>query len=686
MDYSLQAIFSALRILITFVFLFGYVTPFFFRHAAQQNGIDRIVYSWAGLGGLLTIGVFILVSLHIYDFISILFFLLMLPLLVRFFKRKWEGNSVVDIFTMEENRLVAKQVKLIEKVKYLTWGDAKKKLKKKIKPNSQQDAFTLAAVLIAVSGAVLRIIPSIQNSSPFSRLWYFELDAVKQLSLQQYFDGYPAPRGMHSIIHFFSTITQVSPELILHILGGLISFFLTIIIFWVIRDITRNKHLSAAVFGAMLYAIFPTMFLPVSLELESELSSLSLALCFAIPTAIFYLRNIRSGDKTPWFYIAMGIIATGLTDIFVLLMVLMPFLIFGIFSLPKRRFTQQAGKLFVYLTSLYLLVLSPYVIYCLINGIKVDAFFQDQLFNTQVFSFAPNLLIPIEELSLRYLVAGVFLLVAYLIRHFIQDKKRLGEEIIFLIVFVMVSFVYTPFFDFQYVWIDPDQLNSFYGLLIAIVAGISLHSLLMLIEWISDAFHKVKRYAGSVLTAGFAIWFFVLQDGVEVSRMLPKTQPNGFFDAYYSIINERVPYTYATVGPDLDNGLARNRHYFMNYDFFLDNYGAIDSLYQQYLTVPDNQRNPEEEIPPASIFLFVEKPPYGSIQQGILYDAQGVMRDMEQWLSSYRELEGRKVEVYHETDNAIVYEIINREGESTITGVLRNIYPEGEGRAEQLLK
>jgi hypothetical protein len=124
----------------------------------------------------------------------------------------------------------------------------------------------------------------------------------------------------------------------------------------------------------------------------------------------------------------------------------------------------------------------------------------------------------------------------------------------------------------------------------------------------------------------------------------------------------------------------------MNYQFFLNNYGSIDSLYQQYLTVPVELRSETEDIPPASIFLFVEKPPYGSIQQGILYNAQGVMRDLEQWLVSFRELEGRKLEIYHETEETVVYEIINREGESTISGVLRNIYPTEEGRAARLFK
>lgn len=683
MNYDFQAIFSVIRLTVSFLFVFGFVTPLFFTHLRKKSGIDRIVFSWVGLGGLLIIGVFVLVTLHIYDFISILFCLLMLPFLIHFFKRKWDGESVIDIFNMAEHRLVANHVLFFEKIKGLTFQQLKDKIFKK-KKFTIENPYMITALIIGIAGSVLRIIPSIENSSPFSRVWYYELDAVKGLSLQQYFDGYPAPKGMHSIIHLFSTITQVSPEMILHLMGGLISFFLAIIIFWLIRDITRGKHQAAAVFGTMVYAIFPTLFLPVSMELESEMTALAMALCFALPTMTFYLRNIRSGGKTPWFYIIMGVAATGFTDIFVLLMVLLPFMLLGLISIPKKKFAKNFTKTFLYLMAVFTFTLSPYIIYCVFHSINVSTFFQDQLFNTQVFSFAPKLLMPIDDLSQLYIIIAVVLLVGYLIRFFVQSRKRIGDTIIFISFFIIISYIYTPYFEYQYVLIDPDQLNSFYGVMICIFAGLFMYSILIFLEWAVSFTQKITPYIAPALTAGFAVWFLILQGGFEISRILPQTQPNGFFDAYYNIINERIPYTYATVGPDLDNELAKNRHYFMNYDFFLDNYGAIDSLYQQYLTVPNDQRPEEQAVPPASIFLFVEKPPYGSIQQGILYDAQGVMRDLEQWLASFRQLEGRKVNIYHETEGTIVYEIINRESESTITGVLRNIYPKEEGRAAKL--
>ena len=177
-----------------------------------------------------------------------------------------------------------------------------------------------------------------------------------------------------------------------------------------------------------------------------------------------------------------------------------------------------------------------------------------------------------------------------------------------------------------------------------------------------------------------------LAGGVNTGKTLPQTLPNGFFESYYSIINERLPFTYATVSPPIDNALSKNRHYFMNYDFFLGSYGNIDSLYQEYLELPKELRPDTANIPPASIFVFIQKPPYESIQQGILFEPGEQMLALSEWISKYNSLPGREVLVYRETEDAIIYEIINQKEGSNIGDILMNIYPKEEGRAAKLFK
>lgn len=672
--YFFQGIFAVFRIIVCFYLLFGVLAPLFLPKVKSESGIDRLMYSWIGLGGLILVVVLILTLLNVYDFISLLVTLLVIPLIVFIVRERQKGMSFPEVFQAIETLIIAQHVRLIESSISLwdRFRDRAKLPHYSLKETTPQ----LVAFLIAFFAAGVRIIPALQNSAPFSRTWYFELSSVKALSLQEYFQLIPEPKGMHVLVHVFSTLTQVSPELILHILGALTSFFLALIIFWMINVITNSENPLAALVGMSIYAFVPMYVSPIILDLEVEANSISLALCFAIPTVVFFIRLMRLDEKIMWFYVCMGIFATALTNVFIFLMVLIPILLLGLLTLPIKSLGKRLGWSLLYIVSTSMVALFPYIIVCTLNGIPLQDFFQRELFDTLIFSYFPNLVMYIDELSMYYLLGGMVLLVAnfMLLRFKAIDQKK---ELVFLILFILVSYIYTPYFPFSYVLIDPDQLNLFYALLIAVFIGLVFLNITRLLKVV---FAKNERtyWAVNIGTSiGFVLVLIFLQQGVLISRALPATLPNGFFEAYYRIVSERVPYTYATVSPELDRGLAENRHFFMNYEFFLDNYGVIDSLYQQYLTVPRAQRE-QRDVPPASIFLFLEKPPYTGIQQGILYNSQNTMSDMQQWIEVFEGLEGRNIQVYYESDDAIIYEIVNRDSESRINAVLLNIFPEEE--------
>lgn len=685
--YFFEAIFAVFRIILCFYLLFGVLAPLFLPPIKKGNGIEKLMYSWVGLGGLVLIDVMLLTILGVYDFISLLVSLVVLPLLIFIFRERKLGFTFIEIFNRIETRIISNHVRWIENT-VTFWdklvGDAKEKRNDLAKTKLSDATPQLIAFVTASLAAIIRIIPAVNNSAPFSRTWYFELTSVKGLSLQQYFGAFPEPRGMHTIVHVFSTLTQVPPELILHILGALTSFFLALIIYWVINVITDYKNQVAALFGMAIYAITPMYLSPIILDLEVEANAISLALSFAIPTCVFFLRRIRSEDRTFWFYTVMGVFATALVNLFVFLIVLLPVMLLGMLTIPFKEFTKRFFRALLYLIVSSVLAISPYLIFCVINGISLRDFFQQELFDTLVFSYFPNLITYLDELSMYYLIgAGILILInIVLIATKIIDQKK---ELVFLFLFALVAYIYTPYFPFSYILIDPDQLNLFYAVTIAAFMGLVFLNISRLFSFLLRKTPKVYKAANVASMITLITTIVILQQGILISRALPETLPNGFFEAYYSIVDERVPYTYATVGPELDRQLALNRHYFMNYEFFLDNYGVIDSLYQQYLTLPKASRA-GEEIPPASIFLFLEKPPYSGIQQGILYNSQNTMSDMQQWISVFEGLEGRNIEVYYESEDAIIYEIINREEESRINTVLMNIFPKSEEGTDAILE
>lgn len=670
--YVLKALFAACRISLWFILLFGFIGPLFLDHTRSLRGIEKLVYSWVGLGGVIIFTVFVLTMLNLYDFISFTLTLLLIPLVRRIWK---SGMSLVAYFRSLEIRSVLYQLRFIENYRWHRYRPPWKRT------GQGDDDFnltpTIIVVLIALAGGMLRIYPALLHAAPFSRNWYEQLNRVKNLHLQDYFSGYPEPAGMHSLVSVFSMLTQVSPEMILHLLGALSSFFLCILIYWSIRDITKNEVPVAPILGMAVYAVLPLLLMPLSLDLQIEGNDLDLALCFAIPTLAIFVRNLRARYKSPWFYVLSGFIATGMTNLFVAFFILLPMMILSLFGLPRRRYWQSFFRVFLYLLSISALILGPIVLYNAIKGIDQYRYFLEQLLAIHVYTYNPMMVMPIQTLSKIFVGIAAAVGLGYLAEYLSNRKREEGmrDEVVFLVIFVLVASLYLPGIGNRWYWIDTAQIDSFYSVMIALFIGITFASLL---RWARRVF-KIRQPSFRMLSMGLAFLLFgggiYLQGGVQLSRQLPATVPDGFHQSYYSIINEYLPYSYATVGPEISRIVAKNRNYFMNYKFFLDNYGRIDSLYRQQLMAPGSA-NTSGEIPPASIFIFVEKAPYQDIQQGILYDSPAVMRDLRQWLSSYQTLEGRTVRTYYEDSQSVVYQIVNRPNESKVSDILWHIYPD----------
>jgi hypothetical protein len=289
-------------------------------------------------------------------------------------------------------------------------------------------------------------------------------------------------------------------------------------------------------------------------------------------------------------------------------------------------------------------------------------------------------------LSTIYLSVTGVLLVIFLVLHFAQKKDHFSDELVFFSLFGSIAFLYSSYNFIDIPFLDLDQLNAFYAILISVIVGMTFYALFSIIEALLDIRNKYVEYAKPTLLVLLVFTGLFVSGGVNTKTVLPQTLPNGFFEAYYQIINERLPFTYATVSPPIDNSLAKNRHYFMNYEFFLNNYDDIDSTYQEYLALPKLLRPDSANIPSASIFIFVEKPPYKSIQQGILFQPEEQMAEINKWVLNYSGLPNREVRVYKETFDSIVYEIINQKEESYIGDILMNIYPSKEGRAAKIFK
>lgn len=662
--YTFLAITSVFRLFLWFFVLYGVIAPLLFPELRKMKFVDRLILSWVGIGGIIMGGIVILTSLNMYDLFSMAILLLGAPLFRYFWSHRNQGIMVP--FRNLETSAVNTIIKLIELRTFFTKAELKKRFApRKSDKKTDKLYFGVLSVIILAAGAI-RIIPSIENAAPFTRLWYQELIKVKHLNLQTYFFNSVDPMGMHSLINVASAMTQVSPEMMLHLFGSIVAMLLTFLIWWVISLVTYHKT-WLALMGAAIYAIVPTLLTPLSLELQIESNSIDFALCFTIPTAIWITRFLRLHQKELLPFILAGIVATGLSNLFVLFVILIPFLVTELVLIPS----DIRGKLKILLSSFIMLgfVFVTYLVGLWIHDLDVNPFFLSQLFSTNMFSYTPGLILPVETLSSVYFIMALIGACLSLLRNYLAKHPLMSNDVFIFITFAAGAFIYLPWLNIAYFWIDIDQLNAFYSFLIPVVLSVFLYVIFSMLN--RHVFPLFKWHAEKIIPVLIIAGLIFLQGGITFVRTLPTTMPNGFFEAYYEIITGRLAYSYATVSPEIDRNLALNRHFFMNYEFFLTEYGTLDSLYHQYLNAPkSNTREPI--VPPSSIFIFIEKPASVTIGNSVLYNAPLVMQQTAQWVDAFSHLPGRKIEPFYEDKSVIVWELVNKPNGSKLLDILFN--------------
>lgn len=662
--YTFLAITSIFRLFLWFFVLYGFIAPLLFPELRKMKFVDRLILSWVGIGGIIMGGIVILTSLHMYDLFSMAILLLGAPLFRYFWTHRKKGIMIP--FRNLETSFVNKIIKLIELRTFFTKAELKKRLTPK-KSENQTDKFYFGVLLVIILAAgAIRIVPSIENAAPFTRLWYQELIKVKHLNLQDYFFNSVDPLGMHSLINVASAMTQVSPEMMLHLFGSIVAMLLTFLIWWVISLVTFYRT-WLALMGAAIYAIVPTLLTPLSLELQIESNTIDFALCFAIPTAIWITRFLRLNQRELFPFILAGFIATGLSNLFVLFIILIPFLITELVLIPSNL--KGKLKLLTYSSIMLGLVFATYITGLTIHDIELKPFFLSQLYSTSMFSYSPGLILPLESLSAVYFLVAVLGAGLSMLRNRLAKRPLMSNDVFLFVTFAVGAFIYLPIFNIAYFWVDIDQLNAFYSFLIPVMLSLFLYVIFSMIN--RHVLPIFKWHAEKILPVLIISVLIFAQGGITFVRTLPTTMPNGFFEAYYEIIAGRLAYSYATVSPEIDRNLALNRHFFMNYEFFLNEYGTMDSLYHQYLNAPkSNSREPI--VPPSSIFIFVENPNSVSIGNSVLYNAPLVMQQTAQWVESFSNLPGRKIEEFYRDESVIVYELVNKPNGSKLLDILFN--------------
>lgn len=665
--YTLRTLFAVLRLLLWFLIIFIWVAPILFEDLDELNGIERLIFSWLGLGGVIIISVAALTILNIYDFFSIALTIILIPV-VRALWLNRKGGVFVYLERFE-TRTIISHIRLIEGFKSI-----KNLFKHEIKGERIYSKKNLLSVrfwgvfIVISTSFLLRIIPALQHAEPFSREWFFNLHHMKAIRLQNYFDGSPSPAGLFSFLSLFSMLTQISPELILHIFGAVSNVLLLLIIYWALKKMLNTEQLWGPLFGTAVLGMVPAWFLPIDLNHQTEANALMFSLCFAIPTIILFITERKQDLKSKMFFISMGIIATGLTNLFVLLMIVLPvMLVTFIAQLYLFDAKKNVRDLIRIVISLVILSI-PYSIFLVNKNMNLLNFIQEQLFSTSIYSNLSHLILPINELSQIYILIAAILLIIYGLFVVISKRIEYLNIILFSFFFILISLLYVPYFHLGYTYIDLDQFNGFYTILISALFGVLFYSICLILNRIFKRKTKISLYLSGILFVAVISGIIYKKGIINFYQPDSQTFPGSFYRAYYKIINDNVPYTYSMVGPDIDSTMAINRHGFMDYNYFLTDYNARDSVY--YNKYYPNLKDRDKHNDLSNVFVFLEKKPYNEIQIGILPDQKQIMENMSKWISNYKKKKYRTERLYFSSHDVKVYELVNNPKTSNVYSVL----------------
>ncbi|MDX1639939.1 MAG: hypothetical protein R3281_18410, partial [Balneolaceae bacterium] len=582
------------------------------------------------------------------------------------------------------NKLLIWQLRLIEKIKLILTSENREdnpiQAPRLMSMPNTDNRWKYSVLLVAAVGSAVRLYPVLLSPVPPNSNWFFALQKVKNIRLQQLFADIPEPPGFYAVISFFEHISQVKPELIIHFAEALVVVPVSITIYWMIRKAVVAEYEEtlahyAALGGMLAYAIAPMLVMESSLVHIIQQNKINLALSLAVPGIYGFSRYFEAALYRKLFY--FGFIGTAIVDIFIFLNLLLPFIIvIGCYSLYQDKGRKRIYRLLVALAAA-IVVFGCYSGLVLFYGLDYEEFLLWQLFNPQVYDAFSEYLARHRQLYTGYLVGGGLTALGYLAA-VVRNGTWFAREWGLVVLFLLLGPIYLPETEFHPAWIDDRQLYYLFPVFCAMLFGLVLLNILRFLVYILDPGELVRKRMALALVLVAAVGFGFSQLHMTQETQYQRTVPDGFFDAYYRIAEDRVPYSYTIVAPTVMQTMSQNRNNFLDYTFFLNNFARYDSLFYQKLKQAKKADIPLDEVqfqyrPSPSVFVFVANPPY-DFQSSNIINLESTMQRLNRWLTEYEEKEDRVLHKFHETADTIIYELVYETGPSAIDQTLHEVY------------
>lgn len=599
-----------------------------------------------------------LVEAHLVDFPALLFLLIFSYAFPSIWKSR--GN-ILSLVRTVERKVVLQIVENLEHAQKNKFRDDLSSVLEKWKDKGSK-IISFPEFWIFSIGSIFHLYFAIAHPAPFGKFWFDSLIDIKNVESGQVWLPQFTNKGFSLLMYLWVVLTQTQPEILLHIVGSILWGLLLVIIYKIFMTFDKEAMLPALI-GIFILNFVPDKLFPFFFEYRIEANSdLILLLYFSMFLyVVFIWEPQKYVEKVYPIVLFCWAYSVGFINLFYFIFIFIPgMLLLSIFYRKLFRYTFNIVSGSVALLSVHSLF------HTLWTGEEFKTYIKSFLYNPQKFSFYPNLIYDFDKIP--YFLPYVFLItVLWLL---IQSKKNKYFKKWFWL-FVVSGVFLLPYYHslhLAYNYVDLDQLSLIWNIIFPLLLILFLYNFKRLFEFIIKK--EIIVIVGLLILVTIPTGYFLKEQwkiGYKPTLNFPL--PNEFYKEYYVIIQENIPWTYAIVAPQINASLAVNRHYFMNYNFFLHDYGKIDSLYHEVLILRGEKKK-NHIIPPASIYVFVKKPPYKRGISQIFYPEEYVMQDIIQWINKYKKLKQRTVKVYSESKSNVIFEIVNIPNQSHIWDLL----------------
>ncbi|RZJ35020.1 MAG: hypothetical protein EOO51_06960 [Flavobacterium sp.] len=650
--FSSSIILGFIRLALLFLFLF-YLNKKFINGSASNNFLEFFVHHWFKYGSIVCMLLFVTVQLGFYSMLNCLFILSLIVFMdviglnnVRHFPT-W--------FSTTSKKYTQKLLRNIEtKRSLIDWVAPKRK-------EGRGAGWYIFILLVVVAGITFgsRFYFFRYDLYSLSGVWINDLKRVVDFDSQIWFMNSMAVSGDLAMVNFYGKLADISPEIALQSMGILESTLLSVLIFWVIRRITPSKTL-APILAALIFGLAYTL-TPTNIYFLLQSKPIFLGLAFGLPAMVFLLKPglLKFRLHNYFFSMLFVFIAIGLIDLFTLFILFPPFILLaGIFTRRKSKRYYLAG-IGGYLLAC-LAVLGIYAGLCISYQTDLMIFIHSNLLSVSSYTYIPQLLLPFERLIDYYQIAtaAAFALLLVFAIFFKENWRASFGFLLYFNLLILLSHLNSP-------WIDADLMNQALSVLMPVVVGILASALVRIIMPLSLKVEKFNFAGVTVLLAGILYAAVYYQKEMVRSLTDADSVPKQVLDAYDRITATYFPFSYAVVNDNSAQVLSMNKHFFMNYDDFIADYPKQDSIYFKNVKNTKFLKNNPQYVIPKSILLFVFKKNNSRMYGDYVDLSPKLMKELTMLKNR-----GRKVRLFYDNKNIMVYEIVNEPDASRIPDLI----------------